>query len=689
MRGHQQRSLPQASVRPRLPEQGKTLNELRRIFDPVRVELVLAIRVTLLGIFLTLFGAFAALPAQGLSELDLPATRAALAAAQSGDWNRAYASAAAIGDPLPLKIVRWLDYSRPGAPGRFADIAEFIDKNPDWPRQKALRRHAEEALAGEPDAGAANWFRRYPPLSGVGKAREAEIMLSSGDLEGGTAALRAAWIDGDFGPGDEKTFLARHDASIRPEDHERRLDRLLWEGQQEAARRMLPLMSADWRSLAEARLALAALAPNAEFLIANVPTQLRSDPGLIYDELRWRTRKDMVDAAVQILLSQPGDPVRPAAWWVERQTIARRVLSTGNAPLAYRIAAQHGQIEGNAYSEAEFLLGYIALRYMKDPTDAVEHFARIPTPVSTPYAKARAGYWGGRAAIAQAEPELATKLYAAAAEHRSTFYGQLAAHQLGDDAPSRAAPEPVPDAAELARFNRNELVRAARIFLDLGYREQSKFFVLNLADSAATPSQFAMLATLAESGGRFDLAVAVARRAIDVGVPLMTHGYPVAPLPGGGTAEHSLLFAITRQESAFEREAISRAGARGLMQLMPGTARHVADKMGLPFSAERLTADGAYNVLLGRAYLETLIEDFDGSYPLAIAAYNAGPGRVRQWLRDYGDPRGGKIHMVDWIENIPISETRNYVQRVLENLQVYRGKTSRSSGFWLASDLTR
>jgi soluble lytic murein transglycosylase len=651
--------------------------------------LFLAVRVALLGIILTFFGIFPGLRAQGLSELDLQATRGALAAAQSGDWARAYASVAAVGDPLPLKIVRWLDYSRPGAPGRFADIAEFIDKNPDWPRQKALRRHAEEALAGEPDAGAAIWFRRYPPLSGVGKAREAEIMLSSGDLEGGTAALRAAWIDGDFGPGDEKTFLARHDASIRPEDHERRLDRLLWEGQQEAARRMLPLMSADWRSLAEARLALAALAPNAEFLIANVPTQLRSDPGLIYDELRWRTRKDMVDAAVQILLSQPGDPVRPAAWWVERQTIARRVLSTGNAPLAYRIAAQHGQIEGNAYSEAEFLLGYIALRYMKDPTDAVEHFARIPTPVSTPYAKARAGYWGGRAAIAQAEPELATKLYAAAAEHRSTFYGQLAAHQLGDDAPSRAAPEPVPDAAELARFNRNELVRAARIFLDLGYREQSKFFVLNLADSAATPSQFAMLATLAESGGRFDLAVAVARRAIDVGVPLMTHGYPVAPLPGGGTAEHSLLFAITRQESAFEREAISRAGARGLMQLMPGTARHVADKMGLPFSAERLTADGAYNVLLGRAYLETLIEDFDGSYPLAIAAYNAGPGRVRQWLRDYGDPRGGKIHMVDWIENIPISETRNYVQRVLENLQVYRGKTSRSSGFWLAGDLTR
>jgi soluble lytic murein transglycosylase len=647
----------------------------------------LAVRVTLLGLFLTLFGTFPALPAQGLSELDLQATRATLAAAQSGDWSRAYAGAAAVGDPLPLKLVRWLDYSRPGAPGRFADIAEFIDKNPDWPRQKALRKRAEEALAGDSDAVAADWFRRHPAVSGIGKIREAEIMPGSGSLESGAAGLRAAWVDGDFGPADESAFLARHAVSLRPEDHERRLDRLLWEGQQEAARRMLPLVSADWRSLAEARLALAALAPNAEFLNARVPPQLRSDPGIIYEELRWRARKDMVDAAVQILLSHPGDPVRPAAWWVERQSIARRVLSTGNAELAYRIAEQHGLIEGTAYSEAEFLLGYIALRYIKNPADAFDHFSRIPTRVNTPYAKSRAGYWGGRAAAAQANSELAAKCYAAAADHMATFYGQLAAHQLGDDAPPRPAPEPVPDAAELAHFNQNELVRATRVFLDLGYRDQSKIFMLSLADNAPTPTQFAMLAALAEAGGRVDLAVAVAKRAIDAGTPLMVRGYPVASLPSGGTAEPSLLLAITRQESGFERDAVSRAGARGLMQLMPATASAVARQMQLPFSAERLTTDGAYNVLLGRAYLEKLIADFAGSYGLAIAAYNAGPGRVRQWLRDYGDPRGGGIDMVDWIENIPFGETRNYVQRVLEALQIYRGQIGRKSAFSLASDL--
>ena len=649
----------------------------------------LAIRVVFLLAVVILSATCPALHAQGLSESGLQETRAALAAAQSGDWNRAYASAAATGDMLPLKIIRWMDYSRPGAPGRFADIAEFIEKNPDWPRQKAVRRHAEEILAGESDAIAADWFKRHPPVSGAGKVREAEIMLSSGDLEGGAAALRAAWIGADFGPGDEKAFLARHDASIRPEDNERRLDRLLWEGQQEAARRMLPLLSEDWRSLGEARLALTSLAPNAEFLLASVPTQLRSDPGLVYDELRWRIRKDMVDAAARILLSQPGDPVRPAAWWVERQTIARRVLSTGNAQLAYRIAEQHGPLEGIAHSESEFLLGYIALRYMKNPADAFDHFSRIPTRVSTPYAKARAGYWAGRAAAAQAEPELAAKLYAAAADHMVTFYGQLAAHQLGEDAPPRPAPEPVPDAAELARFNQSELVRATRILLDLGYRDQGKVFLLSMADNAATPTQFAMLATLAESSGRIDLAVAVAKRAIDFGTTLMIRGYPVTALPSGGTAEPSLLLAITRQESAFDRDAVSRSGARGLMQLMPTTASDVARKMQLPFSAERLTTDGTYNVLLGRAYLEKLIDDFGGSYALAIAAYNAGPGRVRQWLRDYGDPRGGDINMVDWIENIPIGETRNYVQRVLETLQIYRGKIGRKSALSLAGDLAR
>jgi soluble lytic murein transglycosylase len=643
-----------------------------------------------LGVILFIFAIrSAAAIAQTLSTADLEVMRSALATAQGGDWSRAYAGAATIDDPLPLKMLRWMDYARPGAPGRFPEIAEFIEANLEWPGQKALRKHVEEALAGETDAATAEWFKRYPPVSPTGKIREAEMMINSGDLEGGTAALRATWIALDFGPLDEKNFFARFSASLRPEDNAQRTDRLLWDGQSEAAHRMLAVLPPDYRLLAEARLALAAQAANAEALAARVPPRLRSNPGLVFEQLRWRRKKDMIDAAVQILLAQRNDLVRPAAWWAERQTIARRVLAGGNAELAYRIVEQHGLIEGNAFSEAQFLLGYIALRYMKQPARAFEHFSLILTRVDTPYAKSRAGYWGGRAAEAQGKSELAAKWYAAGADHMATFYGQLAAHQLGHDAPPRPVPEPVPDAAELAQFDNDEVVRATRIFFELGDQTHGKMFLLHMANHAKSPARLAMLANLAETSGRIDLAIAVAKRAIEAGTPLMIHGYPVTTIPSGGTAEHSLLFAIMRQESAFERDAVSRVGARGLMQLMPATASSIAGKMQLPFSADRLTADGIYNVLLGRAYLESLIDDFGGSYALAIASYNAGPSRVRQWIRDYGDPRGGSIDMVDWIEMIPINETRNYVQRVLENLQIYRGQVGRDSAFSLASDLAR
>lgn len=631
----------------------------------------------------------AAAQGQTLSNADLDTTRAALAAAQSGDWNRAYTDGKTIKDPLSLKILRWIDYSSPGAPGSFADIADFIEKNPNWPHQRALRKHAEEALSGETDAVADAWLKHYPPISSAGQVRAAEILLNSGDIAGGTAALRAVWINGAFNALDERSFLAKHAAMLRPEDDIRRLDRLLWDERTEAARRMLARVPPDYQALAQARLALAMHAPAAEMLVARVPARLRSDPGLIYAEARWLREGDKTEQAAAALQANPGDPVRPAAWWYERQIIARRLLAGGNADLAYRIAEQHGSLEGKDYSDAEFLLGYIALRFRNDPALAFDHFSRILTCADTPYAKARAGYWGGRAAEAEAKTDLARKWYKAGAVHIATFYGQLAAHRIGEEAPPNPVPEPVPIASERAGFNNDELVRAAQIFFGLGDRAHGKTFLLRLADLARTPSRFAMLAALAEQNGRIDLAIAVAKRAIIAGTPLMTHGYPTVALPSGGNVEPALLFAIVRQESAFDRDAVSPAGAEGLMQLMPATASFMASKLQLTFSAPRLTTDGLYNITLGRGYLEHLIDDFGGSYALAIGAYNAGPGRVRQWIAEYGDPRGGNIDMVDWIETIPIDETRLYVQRVLENLQVYRGQVGRNSAFSLVSDLAR
>ena len=603
------------------------------------------------------------------------AALAALAAARGGDWTQAYAKAAQSPDPLTQKIVRWLDYTRSSPSGRFAEIAEFIDRNPDWPLHKVLGRRAEEALAGEGDEVAADWLKRHPPVNGAGHARAAEIMLNRGDAAAGTAALRAAWVEGDFTAGGEHALLERFAASLRPEDHERRLDRLLWDGQSDAARRMLGLVSADYGALATARLALAGDVVNPAAVLMKVPTALHTDPGLAFEEARWWRKKDNYDAAAQLLLAHDDTPVRSDLWWRERLYVARRLLAAGNADIAYRLAHGPGATVTNANSDAEFLCGYIALRYRKDPALAFDHFAHIVAQVTSPYAKARAAYWGGRAAAADGKADLAAKWYTAGADHMATFYGQLAAHQLGRDAPPPPVPEPRPSGTEEARFNAEELVRAARLFLSAGAKQ---------------PLDFSMLAALAEGYGRIDLAIGVARRAIDAGTPLMVHGYPITTLPEGGIAERALLLAIVRQESAFAPDALSRAGARGLMQLMPATAANVARTAQLPYSLDRLTSDGIYNLVLGRSYLERLIDDFAGSYPLAIAAYNAGPGRVRQWLHDFGDPRGQDIAMVDWIEMIPFTETRIYVQRVLENLQIYRGQAGDTkTAFSLASDLAR
>lgn len=618
------------------------------------------------------------------------AALAAVAAARGGDWTQAYAEAGQSRDPLALKVVRWLDYTRASPEGRFSEIASFIDQNPDWPLHRVMRRRAEEAMAGESDDTAADWLKRHPPVSGAGKARAAEIMIDRGNVEAGTAALRAAWVEGDFTAAEESALLARFASTLRPQDHEKRLDRLLWDAQIDAARRMLPLVSPDYAAVAAARLALAADTANPAAFLMRVPGELHSDPGLAFEEARWWRKRDNYDAAAQLLLAHDDTPTRPDLWWAERLLVARRLLARGNADIAYRLAQQPGASDGNTNPEAEFLSGYIALRYKKDPALAFDHFAQILARVTSPYLKARAAYWGGRAAEAAGKPDLAAKWYAAGAEHMATFYGQLAAHQLGRDAPPHPVPEPRPDRAQEARFDAEELVRAAQLFLAAGDREHARAFLLQMADRAKRPLDFSMLASLAEAYGRVDLAIAVARRAIDAGMPLMVHGYPITALPRGGVAERALLLAIVRQESAFAPDALSRAGARGLMQLMPATAANVARKIDVQYSLDRLTSDGIYNLVLGRSYLEKLLDDFGGSYALAIAAYNAGPGRVRQWLNDFGDPRGTDIGMVDWIEMIPFSETRLYVQRVLENLQIYRGQAGDSAtAFSLASDLAR
>lgn len=372
--------------------------------------------------------------------------------------------------------------------------------------------------------------------------------------------------------------------------------------------------------------------------------------------------------------ARPPENIRPAQWWVERNVLARRALRNGAVASAYRIAATHGFTEGAPLADAEFLAGWIALRFLKDPARAAGHFARLEAAVGMPISLARAAYWRGRATEAGGDAAAAKAQYQRAARHLTTYYGQLAAERIGlSTAPDWVVmPAVVPTAAEAQAFNTSEPAVAAELLAAIGEGRMARQFVARLVTDAKTPAGHALAAGLAQRLGQPQLAVVAGKRAGYAGTHLPAYAFPLQLVPAEGEPEAALINAIIRQESMFDATAVSQAGARGLMQLMPATARQVARQLSESHTDQRLIADPGYNVALGSRYLADQIRGFNGSYILAVAAYNAGPGRSRQWVQDYGDPRDGGIDAVDWVESIPFNETRNYVQRVIENLQVYR-----------------
>jgi soluble lytic murein transglycosylase len=346
--------------------------------------------------------------------------------------------------------------------------------------------------------------------------------------------------------------------------------------------------------------------------------------------------------------------------------------------------------EGAAFGELEFFAGWVALRYLNDPAVAYQHFVKLYDHSRMAVSRARGAYWAARAEAALHQPKVAADWYAKAAENRTTYYGQLAAAAIRDTGTIKVTPEPAPDRAAIATFEHQELVRAARDMVAIGDSEDARPFLLKLIDTAQAPTDFVQIARLALALDRPDMELAAAKRAANDGINLFAENYPLVPLGPGGNAEAALVLAVTRQESAFDQGATSNVGARGMMQLMVPTAERMAKALALPFSAPLLTEDRVYNMRLGRGYLDEMLTEFGGSYVLAIAAYNAGPSRVNQWLARYGDPRAKNADVIDWIESIPIGETRNYVQRVLENLQVYRLLLGdRDQAFELLADLRR
>jgi soluble lytic murein transglycosylase len=607
-----------------------------------------------------------------LSVSDQRTYRAAFSAADDGRRREAARLATKGHDPLPAKILRWLDMTRPGSHASFAQLAAFVDANPEWPLRGNLRRRAEESLTGNEPAGKViDWFAKYPPRTSDGRTMQGAALLRLGRRDEAIAVLRHAWIENDFRSRQERNFLRRHRKLLRRDDHRARLDRLVWDRRFRQARRMLRRVDGASRRLAEARMSLAAKRGGVDGAIARVPDRLKNDSGLVFERMRWRRRKGRTEGALELLDTAPGPMVRPVRWWIEREVLARRLLAQGRAKRAYRLVRSHGLSQGWRYADAEFFGGWIALRFLHDPARALGHFERLHAAVRYPISRARAAYWAGRAAARMDDGALAREWFGRAAGFDATYYGQLAAERIGRRQPSAFPAEPRPSGFDLTTFNRHELVRAVFLLSELGQHDLIKPFIDRLARLDDQPARLVLVGRLALAVGRLDLATRVGRYAYLKGVRLTSLAYPVIEAPRNAP-ERALVLSIVRQESNFDIRAKSSRGARGVMQLMPATARKVSRALNLRYSRSRLRRDPSYNMRLGGAYLKSLLDRYNGSYVLAIAAYNAGPAAVNRWISKHGDPRSNDLDTIDWVEMIPYRETRNYVQRVLENLKIYR-----------------
>ena len=617
--------------------------------------------------------------AQLLSPSDRSVYGAAFSASDEGDWARAEQLADAADIPLPGKVLLWRRLSDADSGATFRQIAEFIRSNPDWPGISQLRRNAEEAMfAAVSNDEAIAWFETYPPLTANGLTVYGRALLATGQGERAASVVRAAWPDIGMGRSQQRFFLEHLGRLLTPEDHVRRLDALLWAGREAEAEAMYALVDRDRRALAEARLRLAARAPGVDGAVAAVPAGLRDDPGLIYERVRWRRARNLTEGAVEMLAQEPADPPYASLWWTERNILARRLFEARDYAGAYALTSSHRQTAGFPELQAEWFSGFLALRFLDRPSDALRHFQRlyersVAGDAISPISRARGAYWTARSYEALGQAAEAQQWYGVAAQYDTAFYGQLAAERLGRPTVNPALGDPPLPAGAEASFAGEELVRIARMLHELGQTDVADRFLFAVLATAEDPVRHVLTGQTALDLGRPFLAVRTGKEAVRNGFMLGRTGYPVIELSSADPrAERALVFSVIRQESEFREDAVSSAGARGLMQLMPRTAVRLAGVLGITHSTGMLIDEPSHNIRLGSRFIADRVEAYRGSYVLAIAAYNAGPGRVSEWVAALGDPRRPDVDAIDWIESLPFYETRNYIQRVLETTQVYR-----------------
>ena len=608
------------------------------------------------------------------ASLELQNYRRAFAALDAGHADLAYSVVVRAHDAVLNKVLRSYYLAAPGNNGNFEEITAFIRENPDWPNLKDIRAVAEQKIpASMPPDQIVGWFTVYPPVTLIGVYRMIDALNASGETGAARNLVRARWIAGDFKNDELVAYYNRFRGQFYSQDHRARLDRLLWNGDAVAARHMYGLFDEGVKTMAEARLALAGQKFGAAAMLARVPQELQSDPGLLYERLRWLRRNNRDDDADDILEHAPDNLGRPEAWWEERHIMARRAMDRGDYRLAYRLAANHNLTEGKDLLEAEFLAGWLALRFLNQPDVAREHFETLFQHAITRVSRARGAYWLGRALEALGDKSDAEQAYESAAALSITYYGQLALTRLYAQPVVTALPEPAIPAAVRERFFARDAVCAIKRLHDLGESGRARSFFKSAVDASSERADLVLFVELAYQIKRPDLAIEAAKAANQKNMIVAAGGFPVFEHRMPNPPEPAFTYALIRQESMFNPDASSPAGAHGLMQLMPHTAKAMAQKAGIRFREQRLD-DPDYNLRLGTAFVQNQLNMFNGSYILALAGYNAGPSRVREWMEKIGDPRDPRIDPVDWIELVPVPETRNYIQRILENLQIYRAR---------------
>jgi soluble lytic murein transglycosylase len=620
-----------------------------------------------------------AMPA--ITASDLAAVRDAIGFASRGRPKDATEAQQRIADPTAHKLVEWAILHSGDNGAEFARFQAFIAANPSWPNIAMFRRRAEAMLWKErADLATIRALTGHQPVSAKGRFALGRALLAQGDRAGAQALIRDAWRTEPMPFDAEEEILETFGDLITRADDKARMEHWLYANDTNTALRAAIRLGGNEPAIVKARAAVNEKATNAKALIEGLPSSAHQDAGVLFSRIQLLRRADKITEAAELMLTAPHEVAQvydPDTWWVERQLLARKLLDTNAAPKAYRIVRDAAPpTRENFRVEHEFTAGWIALRFLKDSGTAAQHFARI-TGTSNPIALARAGYWRGRAAEAMNKPQEAHAHYEQASRYSTAYYGQLARAKLGRSELALAS-SPVSEADTRAALANSEIVRAVEI---LYATDQRDLVVPIAADLAERGSDLWILAALGEQMAQHEDArctLLIGRGALGRGHLFDHYAFPTFGLPSYAAiapdVEPAVVYSIARQESAFNAKAVSSAHALGLMQVTPEAGRYITKKFNVAYDQSRLLNDTVYNMQIGAAELADDIGRYNGSYVLALAGYNAGRGRVKEWIKRYGDPRDPKVDPIDWVERIPFPETRSYVQRIIESIQVYRAR---------------